>query len=247
MAFWPCPSFHSKCEWNFCNTGGIRSAGSPSGLPAFVIAYERGCSIGAQTLSKSSKGIQMKDDHTGDQSYRMIPAIKLVRTNEMMMVTPPAIQTSGNELFEPFRLPQVPRSLILGLHRVCNSFWRESGDWMAVLLLLNQKNQRWAVMLPRQISDVHMSSWRVESQDFVDWEEHWWIGGTYQSADVWHRHELIAAVPPLDGVHFVTFINEHKCWPRCVLRAVHEVFPVSIPSVTFDNYRSLWAKRTTGM
>ena len=189
----------------------------------------------------------MKDDHTGDQSYRMIPEIKLVRTNEMMMVTPPEVQTSGNELFQPFRLPRIPRSLIKGLHHVCDSFWRESGDWMVVLLLLNQKSEQWAVMLPRQTSDVHLSSWRVESQDFVDWDEHWWICGTYQSADVWYLHELIAAVPPLDGIHFVTFVNEHKRWPRCVARMGNEVFSVSIPSVTFDDRRSFWAKRTTGM
>ncbi len=189
----------------------------------------------------------MKDNYTGDQSYRMIPEIKLMRTRETMIVMPPAAQACGSDSFEPFRLPQIPRSLIKGLHHVCDLFWRESGDWMVVLLLLNQKSEQWAVMLPRQISDVHVSSWRVESQDFVDWEEHWWIGGTYQSADVWHPHELIAAVPPLDGIHFITFINSHKHWPRCVVRMANEAFPVSIPSVTFDDRRSTWANRSTGM
>lgn len=167
-------------------------------------------------------------------------SVELIQGRHGLLVSPPA-KTVGEDCFEPFPLPLLPRSLADQAAFLADAFWQHQHRCMAFLLLLNCEQHCWRLWVPRQHCGPDASCWSLTALSQTDPGPHWRVGGSIQSRILNDQdEEILDAIPLLPGVHQLLRIHPERqgVWSTLCLRG--RVYPVMPHSILFDDFRQLF-------
>ena len=168
------------------------------------------------------------DDSIGSQRL-----IRLVQ-QACLIVYPPGDATSDS--FHPFWFTCMPRSQSCWLQSLAEIFHRTYGKCIAVLLTLDCETHQWsAPVIPTQRCTRDGTIWVLRNEDFADMPPSRRVVGSCQSGVADGPEDIVARLPPHDGLHLFLRHSNHKWIKYWFLRIQGEVAFVPPTSVLADD------------
>ncbi len=156
-----------------------------------------------------------------DGEASALPQARLSDDGPTILVLPPQCPGSAVPMFEPFGLPQLPKSLTDWLAILGERFRARHGRSIAAVLLLDTDCKQWSMVVPAQRCDRDASCWSASRKDFPDFPRNTLLAGSFQSRLLSSGEEPADCPPPHDGLHLVSIVGRKDEPPTvwCFVRA----------------------------
>lgn len=143
----------------------------------------------------------------GADAARALPQLRLADNGAVVSVLPSAPTGAGDErtapLFNPFGLPQVPKSLTDHLALLGERFHARHGRCVAAVLLLDVASRQWSWAIPAQRCARDAACWSASRADFPAFPPTALLAGSFQTRVLAEGEQPADCPPPHDGLHFV--------------------------------------------
>lgn len=140
-------------------------------------------------------------------SPRSLPLARLCLENGDLILHPPVNEP---ELFAPFPLPKLMRTMTDWLAAASEQFYQQHGRCLAIVLLVDPAQQAWGITVPRQRCGVDGCCWSTSRDDFTDLPAGSVVAGSFQGRVLARGDEIGDCPPPHDGVHLVHLIGDQS-------------------------------------
>ncbi len=142
-------------------------------------------------------------------------------------------------MFDPFEMPQIPRSLADWLLSLCQHFWNQHRRCLAAVLLLDSQTHGWGTAIPTQRCSRDASCWSTRRENVDGLLPTHLLAGSFQCRIISPGEELADAVPPVDGVHLVLQLTPQKNVLAMFIRMNGIVQAASADRVFLDDWENM--------
>jgi hypothetical protein len=166
--------------------------------------------------------------------------IELTNIDDVLVVRP--LKRAGESMigpFEPFPLPPFPLTQQIFLSQLAETFRCDSDRCIAAALTLHVPQRRWiSPVIPHQRCQRDGVSWSLQTADVEGFAPGTVIAGSFQSARGCGVDELLARVPPLDGLHVAHSFDAGRWFVWVFVRVACEARVIEPPAMLENDCRA---------
>ena len=168
-------------------------------------------------------------DISFDDVKGALPTIKLFADDDQIMFRPQAGDT------ECLPLPLLPRPVFEPIVQTHATYWCQHRYCAATVLLLDPHALRWHARIPAQYPMADGVTWWLTHDLFDDVPTGCLVAGSVQGTTATTAPELVALVPPVDGLHLVRLIIDDEVATFGFARMGSRIEPFLPEDVLFED------------